>query len=67
MQSKSKYTEPKTRGKYKPSHNDSQRRRQKHKASDRRKLEIQATQPRRVRVLLPSGKTRMVTVEEVSS
>lgn len=60
MKSKTKYTQPKTRGKYKPSHNDSTRRRPRHKISDRAKLEQQETQPNVTLVLLPSGKRRFV-------
>lgn len=64
MKSKRKYTMSKTVGKHKPSKNDSTRRRQRHApVSDKRKLEIRASQPRMVRVLLPSGKVRMVREE----
>ena len=61
LKSKSKYTQPKSTGKYKPSHNDSTRRRAtKRKVSDKRKLEILASQPRVTLVLLPTGKRRFV-------
>jgi hypothetical protein len=61
MKSKSKYTQSKTRGKYKSSSNDSTRRRAgRHKVSDKRKLEILASQPKVTLVLLPSGKRRFV-------
>jgi hypothetical protein len=62
LKSKRKHTMPKTVGKHKATSGDSTRRRpNKRKLSDRAKLEQQARQPRRVRVLLPSGKTRMIT------
>jgi hypothetical protein len=63
MKSKRKYTMDKTVGKHKPSKNDSTRRRRHVPVSDRRKLEIKASQPKMVRVLLPSGKARMIREE----
>lgn len=61
VKSKRKYTRNKSVGGNKPSSNDSTRRRAgKHKVSDKRKLEIQASQPRVTMVLLPNGKRRFV-------
>jgi len=58
---KSKYTQPKTRGKYKSSSNDSGTRgKNKRKVGDRERAEIQARQPSVTLVLTPSGKRRFV-------
>lgn len=60
---KKKYAGSKTRGKYKSSTNDSVRRRVRRDPSiaERQERAAQrASQPKMVRVLLPSGKTRMI-------
>jgi len=65
MKLKHKYTMQRTHGKYKSSTNDSVRRRVRRGPglTDRQKAEQRASQPRMVRVLLPTGKTRMVREE----
>jgi hypothetical protein len=59
---KAKYRKPKPVGKYKSSltGDSTKRRPNKHKMSDKRKLEIKAEQPLVTMVLLPSGKRRFV-------
>lgn len=56
---KKKYQVTVPGSRYKSTSNDSVRRRTRRKVSDKLKLEIQASQPRMVLVLLPSGKKRM--------
>lgn len=61
---KSKYTQPKTRGKYKSSSNDSGARgKNRSKVNDRERAVIQARQPIVTLLLLPSGKRRFVRQE----
>jgi hypothetical protein len=58
---KAKYTQSKTRGKYKSSSNDSgSRGKNRRKVNDKERAEIHARQPSVTLVLLPSGKRRFV-------
>lgn len=58
---KKKYTQPKTRGKYKSSSNDSGKRAvHRRKVTDRERAEIRARQPAVTLVLGPTGKRTFV-------
>lgn len=58
---KAKYAVPKTKGKYRSSHNDGTRRAGKHKiTNEKAKAEIRASQPHVVLVVTGSGKRTFV-------
>jgi len=59
---KQKYLRGKLVG-YKSKHNDGSRRKLKNKVSDKMKVAIQKTQPNMVRLVSPTGKSKMVRKE----
>lgn len=59
---KAKYTKGKLVGN-RSKHNDGSRRKLYNKVSDKRKAEIRALQPDKVKVYSATGKSRMVTVK----
>lgn len=57
---KGKYARPKPAGTYRSSHNDSTKRRNHKKATDKERQEIQARQPKVTLVVSATGKRRFV-------